>query len=213
VDAIVCSLRDISGVSIADTLINADASRRGIAVSLVMTPTPSNCRELLKIVRADIAVTPHLPGDSIEQLNDERPLNTATTPRPRMLSVIERQAPLQCLELLVASVAVGDERAGVDAVAGACQMSTRTVERQLLEAGLPPMKRLIALSVCLHALWRYDVLGWPAKRVAGASRIVSADKLQLYLKRHTGNTLSGWRALGGFDALFSQYEASVASRG
>jgi AraC-like DNA-binding protein len=93
-------------------------------------------------------------------------------------------------------------------VAKRLSRSPRTLERQVMQAGLPPIHRVLRLSRLLRAAYRLERPGANVKQIAAELGYPSPHALAQRLHRHTGLTLTELRS-GGFGGLSAYVQARL----
>lgn len=109
--------------------------------------------------------------------------------------------PSGAIDIVATAAVVGHRRSSVARFARICGLSSRTVEWRLQVARLPVPVKLLGWMLSLHGLWRLDVLGWTAKRVAAAAGFETANVWSNYVERHTGSRPSAHLRDDGFASL------------
>ncbi len=114
---------------------------------------------------------------------------------------------------VIGAVSIGDRRMTVTELAGACRLPSRTLQWRLARTGGHTASDLLAWSLALHCLWRFDVLGWPLKRCTTAANFDDAGSMAMFIQRHVGQRPNAIVADGGFDALRERWLTNLGVGG
>lgn len=147
-------------------------------------------------------------SDDIAAIDDYR---LAESPTTLILSSMRRAIPEAVAEIAVAAIVVGRTRTNVRELAATCGIPVRTIESRLRSARFMKAAELLAVSLCLHAVWALDVARVPIKRVAKEVGFNSSTSFANFIKRHTGVSPSHLRDFVGFAALSRQVADAVGS--
>lgn len=209
VDGVVTELRDVAGTAIIDACARDDMVR--VPMLVVLPLTPAAARDLLRLVSGGLNVTVVVRGvDNLERAVSALHSQTVfPDAKARILSALGGMAPPALLEIVVGCVVVGTQRCRVSAVAVACGVSLRTLERRLATAHWPSGQRLLGSMLCLHSLWRLEELGWTTKRAAAAAGFRNPEVFANYAARHTGMRLRTLRNLG-FGSFLNAFASQLA---
>jgi len=120
--------------------------------------------------------------------------------------------PKAVADIVVASILVGFPKRSVTKLSRMCQLSTRTLERRLAEAGVATAKQLLARSLCMHALWYLEVHEWSFKRTSTAAGFSSPSLLGEYLKRHCHLSYRQLLTTGSFARSVDQFAETLSGR-
>lgn len=115
-------------------------------------------------------------------------------------------------DVVAAAVIVGRRRMSVGAFLARCGLKPRAVQRRLCQSGLPTLRGFLAWSMILHSVWRMEVLGFPAKRVAdlaGYSGPGATAALSELLNDHLGFRLRASCEPGTFAELMRQFGKAI----
>ena len=126
-----------------------------------------------------------------------------------ILEEIAREIPAIARDVVVGAAAIGWQRTSVADLATACHIAERTVDWRLAHAGLISGSALLGQILCVHSVWRMEVLGWSPKQTAGRSGFGNVAAFTNFLKRHTGMTPGAAIAEGGGRWLLAQLLASL----
>ena len=116
--------------------------------------------------------------------------------------------PPEARDIVAACMAASHGVASVGDVARRLSRSPRTVERQVTQAGLPPVHRVLRWSRLLRAAHRLERPGANIKQIAAELGYPSSHALAQRLHRHTGLTLTELRT-GGFGGLSAYVQARL----
>jgi AraC-like DNA-binding protein len=112
-------------------------------------------------------------------------------------------------DIMAACIAASSGAATVEDVAHRVNKSPRALERQVSRAGLPPARRIISWCRLLRAMYRLEQAETNVKTVAEELGFRSAHAMVKHLHRHTGLTITGLRAVGGFTGLAAYIQAEL----
>ncbi len=108
-------------------------------------------------------------------------------------------------DLLAVAILRGDRRVPVGSFAILCGLPVRTLQARLHRCGGPAARDLLGWSLTLHACWRLEISGWPAKQVAAAAGFAQASALGEFLKRHVNARPRALQTPGSFSWLLHRF--------
>lgn len=120
--------------------------------------------------------------------------------------------PTALRDIVAACIAASGRGARVTDMARRLNRSARTLERQVLEAGLPPARRILGWCRLLRAACRLEQPGAATKVVAADLGYSSPHALVQHLHRYAGLTITELRTAGGFTGLAACVQAELLAR-
>ena len=208
VDVVVADLHGVSASGILPAYDSLCRMARDLPIILFSPPTPEVVRDMPDIIpmgrRLDLVFQDkdHLGlalSSFLEPLRVARPAEILA--RHLVPIVLPPFRPLLALLALKASPGLR-----VATIAKWCGLSRRTLDRSLLQAGMPKAANILGGCTALHVAWWLDVQGWSTKHVATEMRFSYPSGVTRVLQRHFGCSVRTLAAAGGFQGLLARFE-------
>ena len=181
-----------------------------VPVCVYLTLRPDVVQEVMHLAVRGIVTDVIIPGtDNLRQrLRDLLRHAHVRDEEVALRRVWRMWTPPEARDIVTACMAASHGVASVADVARRLSRSPRTVERQVTQAGLPPVHRVLRWSRLLRAAHRLERPGANVKQVAAELGYPSSHALAQRLYRHTGLTLTELRT-GGFGGLSAYVQARL----
>jgi AraC-like DNA-binding protein len=203
VTAVLCELHDSIGGGIGPVARTIRARATPMPFLLVISPSRSTVRQLVRLLAVDLAV--HVVvrdtsnfGNSVEALLMTARSGSAHT---AILQRLNGALPEEALEIVLACILLGFPKSGVQSVAGVLGVSGRTLERRLAAARTLSPRMILAWSVVLNVAWRMERESMPLKSIVRHSGFPSSESLANAVRRACGHSPGRIVSRLGFDAL------------
>jgi len=183
-----------------------------VPVCVYLTLRPDVVQKVLYLAVRGIVTDVIIPGsDNLRQRLHDLLRHAHVRDEEVALRRIWRMwTPPEARDIVAACMAASHGMASVADVARCLSRSPRTVERQVKQAGLPPVRRVLRWSRLLRAAHRLEQPGANIKQIAAELGYPSPHALAQRLHRHTGLTLTELRS-GGFAGLSAYVQARLAA--
>ena len=182
---------------------------RGVIVRLDLTRAAA--RQVLAVAKALPCARLSIRGHDDLAADLAHDFDEAQLAQPEMLLArhVLPHVPKEASNLIAAAAVASKRRLEVTRFATLCQVPVRTLEWMLQRSSVAPAWRVLGYFLAVHSVWRLDVLGWPAKRVAVTAGFASRQAWAGYLLRHVGATPTRLIRAGGFAWLLAQWRARL----
>ena len=130
--------------------------------------------------------------------------SSSPTAHHAIVSQLLRHARRSVLDIVVGAAIAGDRRSTVRQLTGLLNISQRSMEERLANAGCTTAKKLLMRMLALHTHWRISRLEWTTKRAAHVAGFESVTDLSRRIERAVGLTLTEMCATRSFDDELSR---------
>jgi AraC-like DNA-binding protein len=201
--AVLAELTDASGAPSAEALTAFHERAPAVPVCLYIPLQTEAVRAVVPLTARGVVSDVIVAGDGDLRVRLHSLLHhaRARSEIAALRRVWHRWTPAEARPIVEACMAASERFVPVTDVARALNRSERTLERQLVHAGLPPAHRVLGWCRLLRAAYRLDQQGATVKVVAAELGYPSAHAFAQHLHRHAGLTITDLRRSGGFRGL------------
>lgn len=209
---------DAAGARAALPVILAEIEGTPVPLLLRLTLTKPAIRTILSHTQAFAQV--RLSVRECDSLNDDLvrllapPAALVPLPSAR-LAIVSRSATVvagAALQIVTTAAIIGVRPVSVSALAGACQLGSRTLQLRLAAGGLMAPKPLLQWMLALHTVWGVTFGHKQPSSMAVAMGLRSADVLSDRVERVTGMRLAAVCRILGFEGLMERFVATLVVR-
>jgi hypothetical protein len=206
VGAVVTGLRDESGRSVASMLVQLGAFRPALPVVLHTRINRATLTELLAVftigLRMECVVRPFARLEPVLRsmlAPDYRP-----GVAPLLLHHFLTRVPDTAAVFVALAILTAPARRSVEELATWSGVTSRTIERRLLRAGMPTARVVAQSFAALDAVWLMTEYGWSARRVQQVRAFSHPSGVTRLLASYAGTRPSTLVEDGGFAAVLER---------